>query len=468
MKVIFILIIVLLLQQHYLLAQQNRQTDSLALVALYNATNGANWSNPWVLTQPIDNWLGVRLNTAGRVDEVNLRQRNLSGTIPDLNLSEIKHLYLKGNNLTGSIPDFSYMHNLTYLELERNQLSGTIPNFTKLYNIENIMLSVNQLIGNIPDFNNIPQLHQLDFSYNQLTGNIPNFSNLPKLKICDLAFNQLRGSLSSFSNTTWLLSLDLRANRLTGSLSIPASLTSLRTLDVSNNKLDGTIDGFLQNVELRYLLISYNQYTFEDLLPIIDTMITRSPFVKFFDHIYLVQDTIGVEQYQTVSMGNTYTINLNIDDTVSTNVYYWYKDNVLVDSTFGVNEYVIQNFSAADVGSYTVRIRNTLFDSVYQIKNYFLNVRATTLSLGTGIIEMTTNRLKIYPNPVQEALILDMRNMNGAIEISIIDLRGSILKEHTVRGGQISNLQVSNLPTGAYIVRGQQQNRIWREKFIKQ
>jgi len=36
--------------------------DSLALVELYNATDGANWTSPWVLTDPWTTWTGVVLN----------------------------------------------------------------------------------------------------------------------------------------------------------------------------------------------------------------------------------------------------------------------------------------------------------------------------------------------------------------------------------------------------------------------
>lgn len=41
------------------LAPDCRSTDSLALVALYDATNGSSWSNPWNRNLPITEWDGI-------------------------------------------------------------------------------------------------------------------------------------------------------------------------------------------------------------------------------------------------------------------------------------------------------------------------------------------------------------------------------------------------------------------------
>ncbi|MDZ7876198.1 MAG: hypothetical protein U5L45_00930, partial [Saprospiraceae bacterium] len=52
-----------------LAAQGSRQGDSLALVDLYNSTNGANWTNKWNLAQPMTSWYGITL-TNGRVTRI--------------------------------------------------------------------------------------------------------------------------------------------------------------------------------------------------------------------------------------------------------------------------------------------------------------------------------------------------------------------------------------------------------------
>ena len=97
-----------------------------ALVALYNATDGANWTSNEALSE----WHGVTTDATGRVTNLNLTDNNLSGEIPaELgDLTSLQILYLRGNELSGTIP--SWLVNLTALRelsLWSNQLTGTIP-----------------------------------------------------------------------------------------------------------------------------------------------------------------------------------------------------------------------------------------------------------------------------------------------------------------------------------------------------
>ena len=85
----------------------DRNSDSLALVALYNSTDGDNWRRKWNLDEPINTWHGVKLNDdEDRVDTLQLRDNLLSGSIPsELGmLSELTILTLNFNRLSGSIP----------------------------------------------------------------------------------------------------------------------------------------------------------------------------------------------------------------------------------------------------------------------------------------------------------------------------------------------------------------------------
>ncbi len=82
------------------------EQDSLALVALYNATGGDNWDNNtnW-LTGNVAEWYGILVNGDGRVTEINLSSNQLTGSIPVEigDLTSLTKLFLCDNQLTGSI-----------------------------------------------------------------------------------------------------------------------------------------------------------------------------------------------------------------------------------------------------------------------------------------------------------------------------------------------------------------------------
>ena len=216
----YILLLLLLCSTNSTQAQtcaQQRQADSLQLVALYNATGGTNWANNsgW-LTGPLSTWVGITLTSDGcSVQVINLTSNGLVGNIIDLNLPNLQWVYLPLNQLSGTIPNFSGLSNLTRLDLSSNQLSGTIPNFSGLSNLLVLNLSRNQLNGTIPNFSGLSNLSVLNLYWNQLSGTIPNFNGLSSLSDINLWRNQLSGTIPNFSGLFMLLMLDLSDNQLT-------------------------------------------------------------------------------------------------------------------------------------------------------------------------------------------------------------------------------------------------------------
>ena len=91
-------------------------TDRAALAALYNATNGSSWlvDTNWLSNGPLGEWHGVSTDADGRVAELDLDGKQLSGPIS----SELGNL-----------------DNLEVLELHYNQLSGCVP--AKLLDVPN-------------------------------------------------------------------------------------------------------------------------------------------------------------------------------------------------------------------------------------------------------------------------------------------------------------------------------------------
>ena len=108
-------------------------SDRAALVAFYNATDGANWLNNsnWLSSAPTGQWHGVTTDGDGRVIQLDLSENQLSGEIPPelASLANLEWLYLYQNQLSGAIPsELASLANLQVLSLAGNQLRGEIPN----------------------------------------------------------------------------------------------------------------------------------------------------------------------------------------------------------------------------------------------------------------------------------------------------------------------------------------------------
>ena len=156
---------------------QVTEADSLALVALYQSTNGDEWAdNSEWLQGKIQDWKGVFLdNTKTRITSILLTNNNLTGTLPnDWNLPDLKWLNLSGNKIEGNIPNFN-LPNLENLALSGNELEGEIPNFSAMPKLKLLTLADNQLKGTIPHFEQLPNLEWLNLGNNQLQGTIPDF-----------------------------------------------------------------------------------------------------------------------------------------------------------------------------------------------------------------------------------------------------------------------------------------------------
>src|SRR5450755_1157933 len=189
-------------------AQATNFQDSLALVDIYNSTNGSNWTNNsgW-LQGPVTNWFGVTL-TGTRLGGLALGRNNLVGTIPFTigNLTSLTNLNLSFNRLTGGIPTAlsNLQNSLIQLNLSNNQFSGTIPSgFVNLINLNAFDLSANQLTGPIPaGFENLHGLisFKLDSNKFDFTGMEAIAQNFASLLVYSPQFPKLHLNFSVPNN----------------------------------------------------------------------------------------------------------------------------------------------------------------------------------------------------------------------------------------------------------------------------
>src|SRR6266542_529050 len=448
-------------------AQVNVQ-DSLALVDLYNSTNGPNWNNHtnWLTKNPVSTWYGVTIKNK-RVTQIVLPMNNLTGSLPSSlsDLISLNHLELQKNQLIGSIPSsLGNLTNLGFIELADNQLSGGIPSsFGNLTNLGFLELTNNNLSGRIPSsLGNLVNLVSLFLGENHFSGNIPSsLGNLKELAYLILRRNQLSGSIpSSLGNLTGLFWLYLSYNRLSGS--IPSSLGNLKQLeylelednqlsgsipssignflylhlDLSNNYLSGSIPSSFNNLShLSNVNLRHNRFTFDGMELIAQTF----PFAK-----YSPQANIPIHQ-------NGNTLSVSAGGTLSNNTYKWFRCDgpgmppVLVATIKGDSV-----FHPSESGRYRVVVLNAvatqlkLFTSLYD----YTAPNNTLITSSENSLQQNgkTNLFRVYPNPAKDILHVET---SGTATFSLVDQSGKILLTASNINGK-GTINVSGIGAGLY------------------
>jgi Leucine-rich repeat (LRR) protein len=247
-----------------------RAQDSLALVALYNSTGGANWTNKtnWLSSQPISTWFGITM-IDNRVGDILLHSNNLTGTIPIefWNLTALQYLNFNSNQLSGNIsPEIGNLTNLKVIELGWNKLSGSIPlEVWGIINLRRLCLSNNQLSGTIPtEIGNLVNLEVLLLGWNAFSGTIlTKIVKLTKLIHEDFSNNLFSGIIpKEIGNMTKLQDLNLQSNQFTGTIPQEiGNMVSLKAINLSTNHFTGTIPSEIWHLtNLEMLLLCVNQF----------------------------------------------------------------------------------------------------------------------------------------------------------------------------------------------------------------
>lgn len=101
-----------------------------ALTALYKATGGKKWSRnqSWGSSKPLNEWAGITCNDAGVVTQINLKENNLQGNLPDVfyAFSSLKRLNVSQNNLEGTLPrSLAWQKEGARIDIRKNRFSTT-------------------------------------------------------------------------------------------------------------------------------------------------------------------------------------------------------------------------------------------------------------------------------------------------------------------------------------------------------
>ena len=444
------------------------EQDSLALVDLYNSTNGSAWdnNNNW-LSGPVRTWYGITV-TGTRVTGINLSFNNLEGNIPTSigNIVNLTTFYLFDNQLNGSIPSsLGNLVNLINLSLYNNQLSGRIPtSFGNLLSLNFLKLGGNQLSGSIPSsLGNLANLSHLSMGFNQLSGVIPSsLGNLVNLGDLFLDNNQLSGSIpSSLGNLVNLSTLYLNNNQLSGK--IPSSLgnlVNLYFLDLSNNELSGSIPSSFGNlVNLEHLFLGSNRLSgipssFATLPALYELDLSKNRFT--FDGIELLAQTILFFTYNNQARipvhQNGSALSVSAGGTLSNNTYRWFrvkKTGITLVTTIAGDSV----FHPAENGVYGVRVVNSIATDLilYSSPIKYLASENNTQSLTSKSKLEANDKIHlflVYPNPAKDILHIETHSNES---FSLLNQSGQILLTTNIKGK--GSINISGIAPGLYYLK---------------
>ena len=406
--------------------------DSLALAALYEATDGDHWENHdnWLVGDSIARWYGVTVEN-GRVSQLELDENNLAGKLPAEigNLDYMSTMVLWKNKIGDTLPaQIGNLKSITGLYIDHNEFSGTIPrSIGKLKNLQDCWLQNNQFSGEIPsEFGNITGLRRLYADNNKLTGTIPSsFGNLKKLYVLLLDHNNLSGSLpSEITDIIGLKYFEINDNHFTA-LGDLSPLPNLRSCYVYNNQLDFKA---IEDAHLDWTGY-YFRYGPQNLtLPVI-------------------RSNDGSKEH------------LKVDYSYTGANYQWYKnDTLLADKT---TDSLV--FPVSDTGTYLCKVTcNSLPDLI-------LVSDTVVLPSPLGIVNSGIKNIQIYPNPTKDILNISTGQiLKGIYRIEIMDMNGRNMLIHSVRSGETVQLKLTDLSKGIYFVRISNATSSYVRKIVRE
>ena len=266
-------------------------SDSLALVAIYQGTGGSQWTKQenWLRGQ-VAAWEGVKTEN-GRVTELQLDEAGLTGSFPAelyqltglkkltireatlggnvgraLNeLTDLEELVIEASGLTiDFLSGINALTELRILSLTSVRGGGALPTaMGQLTKLEELILINAQVRGRVPEsLGNSNALTRIDLSQNQLTGAIPaSIGSLPTLTYLALNDNQLASLPSNLLSSAKLRECYLQNNRLKGALprDISRSADTPLTLILSNNQFIGSVPEVWTSVTFGELALNDNQ-----------------------------------------------------------------------------------------------------------------------------------------------------------------------------------------------------------------
>ena len=254
-----------------------------------------------------------------------------------------------------------------------------------------------------------------------------------------LPYRNLVGTLpDNLGNLTKLRSFAINHNTISGVVpSSFASCTDLETASLHHNKLEGDVPDLTDLANLNSLQLSQNKFQFGSFETEFNAY--KNDIVTFN---YSPQAIIGRDT--TVQISND-GITLTAGVTGENNSYQWYKNYSLINGATDSN-YVINDASIETNGDYYCRVTNTTVTSLT------INTAITELvysEILTSVVGLNGDYLKIYPNPADHFVTIEMKEESSQGVIILYNLTGAVVMSNKIKG-KLSQLQLNEIPSGVY------------------
>ena len=351
--------------------------------------------------------INVSFSQTVMLPDNNLRDK-LIASYPQVmqgNLLDISKAALLSGTLNVSFANIAdatgvqYFKNITTLDLSNNQLT-TVPNISSITGLVNFYASNNKLtslpnmsslnlidfqavnnkLSTFPDLSGSTGLTTLYCSNNNLT-QFPPLSQFPQLYILVAGQNPIIASFIDVRPCINLRELHVHKTGIDTIIGLE-KLTSLTTLYAWSNNIKSfkalnlltplticvIFDNpfseipYIQNkTALNMLNVCSALLTFEDIQPVL-----QNPPATFY---YAPQRSIPFIDI-TARAQNNLTLSYPVNTPLSTNIYVWMKDGLIIDSSASPT-YSFNPLTSSDAGTYQLKVYNTTITSLILSTNTF-------------------------------------------------------------------------------------------------
>lgn len=275
--------------------------------------------------------------------------------VPDISsITGLVNFYASNNSIT-SLPDMSSLHLIDF-QVVNNKLSA-LPDMSGSTGLVSLYCSNNNLTQ-FPPLTQFPQLSRLVAGQNPISASFIDVT--PCIHLTELHVHKTGiDTIIGLDKLTHLTTLYAWKNNIKSFKALDL-ITSLTICVIFENPF--TEMPTIQNKPALNMLNIYGSLlTFEDIQPVI-----QNPPAAFY---YSPQQPIPFSDV-TARVENTYTLSYPVQTPLSTNIYVWIKNGIIIDSS-ALPSYTFNPLKSTDTGTYQLKVYNTSMTALTLSTNTF-------------------------------------------------------------------------------------------------